>query len=455
MTEVEARPHGPDHGSPPGSEDEPDHRWAALTSGRLAVLCGLLYLPFTTLGYGTDVDITNVLRSGESLLEGSYRYSRPPGALPYEALVGVLDRVGGAAAVSAASALMAVVLLVLLGRLVAGELGERRARIAVGVVATQPWFWVAATSLGDYVFALGLLLAGLLAARRDRRVLAGLAFATAIAFRSSSAFLVWAYLLAELIGARDGLEDEGAVRPAPSARWREVLVTGTVTAVAALVWFVPSWLSVGRTGRFLVNEFETTGFLAMAGRWGVKNIAFFGVFSLAVLAVLAPVLLASLRLARTSVLVRFAVLAAVVAELLFLRFPWKLVHLLPVLVCLAILLAASPRVRAWHVGALVASQVLLAFVSVTVAEPDITNAATSGRLHLGVEWGVVVNEVDCRTDPPYGDGAWPDLDTPAADYAAIDMFTCQARPWRPGGIPADYGQGASSGRPPPHELPEP
>ena len=455
MTEVQARPGGSDRGSVPVLDDEPDRRWPALTSTRLAVLSGLLYLPFTTLGYGTDVDITNVLRSGESLLAGRYRYSRPPGALPYEGLVGVLDRIGGPTAVSLASAVMAVVLLVLLGRLVGDEMGERRARVAVAVVATQPWFWIAATSLGDYVFALGLLVAGVLAARHDRRVLAGLAFATAIAFRSSTAFLVWAYLLAELVGERGGLDGARAVRPAPTTRWRDALVTGAVTALAGLLWFVPSWLSVGRTSRFLVNEFETTGFLAMVGRWGVKNIAFFGVFSLVILVLLLPVLLGGLRLARSSVLVRFAVLVAVVAELLFLRFPWKPVHLLPVLLCLAILLAASPRTRAWHVGLLLASQVALAFVSITVAEPDITNAATTGRLHLGVEWGVVVNDIDCRTDPPYGEGGWPDLDTPAADYAAIDVFTCQARSWRPGGIPDDYGQGASSGRPPPHELPEP
>ncbi|HAS11322.1 MAG TPA: hypothetical protein DCS55_12525, partial [Acidimicrobiaceae bacterium] len=148
MTEAEARPHGLDHRPLPVLEDEPDRRWSGLTSTRLALLSGLLYLPFTVLGYGTDVDITNVLRSGESLLEGRYRYSRPPGALPYEALVGVLDRVGGPTAVSLASAVMAVILLVLLGRLVADELGERRARVAVAVVATQPWFWLAATSLG-------------------------------------------------------------------------------------------------------------------------------------------------------------------------------------------------------------------------------------------------------------------------------------------------------------------
>jgi hypothetical protein len=454
MTEVEARPHVPDHASPPVLEDEPDGRWWALTSQRLALLCGLLYVPFTALGYGTDVDITNVLRSGESLLDGRYRYSRPPGALPYEALVGILDRIGGPTAVNLASAAMAVALLSLLARLVSEELGERRARIAVVVVATHPWFWLAATSLGDYVFALGLLVAGVLAARHDRRVLAGLAFATAVAFRSSTAFLVWAYVFAELVGSRGGLAGPDAVRPAPASRWRDAATTGVVTAVAGVVWFVPSWLSVGRTTTFLVNEFETTGFFAMVGRWGVKNIAFFGVFSLVVLVVLLPALVAGLRLATTSVVVRFTVLGAVVAELLFLRFPWKPVHLLPVLVCVAVVLAASARTRRWHVGALVVSQVLLAFVSVTVAEPDITNAATTGRLHLGTARGVVINDLDCRIEPPYGDGGWPDLDTPAADYAAIDVFTCQARSWRPGGIPEDYGEGAST-RPPPHELPEP
>lgn len=442
MTDVEARATAPAGQGAPVVDDEPPRRRRSLSARTLALLLGLAYLPFTALGYGTDVDITNVLRSGESLLDGEYRYSRPPGALPYEALVGVLDRVGGSLAVSLASAAMAVALLVALAQLVADAHGEARARVAVVVVGTQPWFFVAATSLGDYVFALGLLLVGVLAARHDRRLLAGALFATAIAFRSTTALLVGGYLLAELL-------QPGPDRP----RRADVVRTAVVTAVAAALWFVPSWLSVGRTSRFLVNEFETTGAWAMVGRWGVKNIGFFGVVGLVVLVALAPVLLAGLRLARTDLLVRFAVVAAVVAELLFLRFPWKPVHLLPVLVCLAILLAASPRTRPVHVAAVVGAQLLLAVVSITVAEPDITNAATTGRVHLGVTWGVVVNEVDCRVDPPFP-GGWPDLDTPAADYAAIDVFTCQARSWRPGGIPEDYGQGASE-RPPPHETPQP
>lgn len=409
------------------------------TGRQLALLAGLLYVPFTGWGYGTDVDITNVLRSGQSILDGKYRYSRPPGTLPYEALVGVLDRLGGALAVNLASAAMAVTLLVTLAQLVGEAFGERAARIVVVVVATQPWFWVTATSLGEYLFGLGLLVAGVLASRHDRRIVAGMAFGTAVAFRSTTAVLVVAYVLAEILGT-----------PTRERR-RDLVRTGLVTVVVSVLCFVPSWLSVGRTTRFLQNDFDTTGVLALVGRWFIKNIAFFGVPALVVFALAAPVLVDGLRRSRTDDLTRFAVFAAVAGELVFLRFPWKVVHLLPVLVGIAVLLATSPRTRPAHVAAVVVAQLVLAVGSVTVAEPNVVNAASSGRLHLGVTWGVVANEVECRLDPPF-DHEWPSLDTPAADYAAIDMFTCQARSWRPNRIPDDYGRDPSE-RPPPHERP--
>lgn len=444
MTDVELRD-AASGGGVDASRSDADHdgegsRRSTLTAPRLGALFGFLYLPFTGFGYGTDVDITNLLRSGDSLLDGRYRYSRPPGALPYEALVGVLDRVGGPTAINVASALMATAALVVLGRLVTDEFGDRAGRIAVVVLGTQPWFWVAATSLGDYVFALGFLLVGIHAARRDRRILAGIAFAFAVGFRSGTVLLVGAYLLAELVGTADTPSRLDRPRPTREQRWRAAFLTGATTALVGLVWFIPPWLSVGRTSRFLMNDFETAGPVTMVGRWGVKNVAFFGIFTLVVLAVGAPVLIAALRRLPTSTLVRAAVFVAVVAELLFLRFPWKVVHLLPLALCVAILLAASPRTTNRFVAVVVASQVLLAVVSFTIAEPDDPNDATTGRLHVEPTWGVVVNELDCRIDPPHGD-EWPDIRSPEADYAAIDVFTCQARSWRAGGIPPDFGAG--------------
>ena len=166
--------------------------WTRRSPVQVALLAGLLYVPFVGLGYGTDIDITNIRRAGARILDGEYRVSRPPGAFPHELVTGVLDRIGGPTAVAIGSAVAAVCALVLLARIVDDAYGARAGRIAVAVVATQPWFWVAATSLGDYPYTLALVLLGVALARRDARVGAGLAFGLAIGFRSTSALLLGA-----------------------------------------------------------------------------------------------------------------------------------------------------------------------------------------------------------------------------------------------------------------------
>lgn len=400
-----------------------DSRWSRLDPAHLALACGLLYLPFIGLGYGTDIDITNVLRSGESILDGDYRYSRPPGAFAHEITTGVLDRIGGSTLVALGSALAAVAALVALALVVERNHGSRAGRIAVVVVATQPWFWVAATSLGDYAYAIAFLLIGVVLAQRDARVLAGLSFAVAIGFRSGTALLVLAYLLAEVTGAGD-------------RRWRPVITTGAVAVAVGAVFYVPPWLSVGRTTQFLENQFQTGSVAVMVARWGVKNLAFFGLLTIIVLVVRAPALTSVLTRFSDLVLVRFAVYGAVVTELVYLRFPWKPVHLLPMVVCLALLLAISPAVSDRLVGAVVVSQLVLAAVSVSVAEPDVADAATSGRFAPGITAGIVTNEIRCRLDQDY-DGGWPDLESIEADFAAAEVFVCQARSWRAGEGPSE------------------
>ena len=400
-----------------------------LTPVRLAALSAILYLPFIGLGYGTDIDITNILRSGESILDGRYRYSRPPGAFPHEALTGILDRLGGPWLVDLGSVVAAVATLVALARLVQRRHGQRSGRIAVLVVATQPWFWVAATSLGDYAYALAFLLCGMDAAQRQHRVLAGLSFGVSIGFRSATFLLVGAYLLAELTGASIDDDPYADADETRRRRWVGAVTTGAVAAVVGLAWFIPPWLSVGRTTQFLQNQLRAGDFLLMLGRWGVKNMAFFGLVTIAVVLARAPVVLAAAARFRGLVLVRFAVLAAVATELLYLRFPWKPVHLLPMAVCLGILLAVSPRTSNRFVGVVVASQVVLAVVSVSIAAPDVADAATDAEFAPGITPGVVVNDIMCRLDPPY-EGDWPALDTVEADLAAVRVFECQARSWR-------------------------
>lgn len=471
MTHVEARPARPVAHAERGARPEGRSRRRAPSPVLLACAAAVLYLPFVGMGYGTDIDITNILRSGESIFDGGYRYSRPPGSFPHELLTGVLDRIGGAVAVNVASVGMAVAVLVLLARIVRREFGDRAARIAVVIVATQPWFWVAASSLGDYLYALALLLAGIDAHQRGRGVLALLAFGTAVGFRSGTGLLVASYLAAHLAGRwldDDGRDASGdgpeaangdgtdAAPASPAARTinlrddrsshrpgapaspvtvRDTALVGVGAAAVAAAWFLPPWLSVGRTAQFLQNQLRAGDFGVMVARWGIKNLAFFGVVTLVVLAVRAPVLVDAVRRHRTSPLVRFAVLAAVVTEATYLRFPWKPIHLLPMIVAVAVLLAASRRTSNRLVAVVVASQVVLAAVSITIAAPDVADAATSGELDLGFTRGVVHNELDCRLRTESWSGHWPALDTPDADFAAVGVFACQARSWRAGAGP--------------------
>ena len=71
-------------------------------------LCVAVYLPFVLLGYGTDIDVGNVLEAGRRWLDhGDYAVSRVPGAAIHEVSTAFLDDVGGSVLVNVASVLFA------------------------------------------------------------------------------------------------------------------------------------------------------------------------------------------------------------------------------------------------------------------------------------------------------------------------------------------------------------
>ena len=118
---------------------------------------------------------------------------------------------------------------------------------------------------------------------------------------------------------------------------------------------------------------------------------------------------------------RFGALGLLVSQLLFLRFPWKMGHLLPSLVFLAILLGVALAHRPGLLAALVVAQLLYVFVNVQVIRPDVPNAATTGELTFDPAWGALVVDTQCRRDDP---NAWESVD-PARVEA---VWTC-AKPW--------------------------
>ncbi len=388
--------------------------------GLVVGLCVLAYLPFTLLGFGTDIDVANVLRAGRSWLEdGDYELSRGPGAAVHELATAALDRAGGSVLVNLASVAFAALALWCVHELIRRD-GGRWPAWTVVVLATNPWFWIAATSMGDFVWALGLVLAGAVAGRRDRRLVAGLLFGLAIGCRASSALLVVAWLLAEGAGDRDA-----------RVTWRATAVTAVSALAVGVLCFVPPWLDAGRSMSFLDNELDFVGARVHLGRWAVKNVAVVGVLAGTVLLVGVRNLLASLTRWHQSVVARFAVVAIVFSELLYYRFPFKPLHLLPVIACLALLIGASPRVSQRWLVVLVAAQLAGGLVGTTLAAPDTEDAAQSGELDLGMTSGPLLTDVQCRLDDR-DRGPWPDPASEAANRRAAANASCQNEAWRAG-----------------------
>jgi hypothetical protein len=395
--------------APPSLADHLERPWVAVG------VCVAVYLPFVLLGYGTDIDVAAVLEAGHRWLDhGEYAVSRVPGAAVHEVSTAFLDGIGGSFLVNVASVLFAALALWGLQALLRHE-GSRVSGLAVLVLATNPWFWIAATSLGDFVWALGLLLAGAVAARRDHRVISGVLFALAIGCRLSTIFLVLAWLAAEQLGRQ-------------RVPLRSAAITASIAAVLGAVCFVPSWLWADRSLDFLDSATDFAGLRVHLGRWAIKNVAFFGVLAGAVLLWGLP------RLRRawswgTSVAFRFALLGLVATELLYFRFPFKMVHLVPAAMAVALLIGhLGTEARRW-IAVLIAAQLVGGLITTTLAAPDVEDRATSGQVDLGVTAGPLLTDVRCRLDD-LDDGAYDDAPLVEAIDRSDRNADCLLETWR-------------------------
>ena len=352
-------------------------RWA-LAAG-VGIVVGLL--PLLLLGPGTDLDAGSVIESGRSILHGDYLASRAPGSPVHEASVGVLEWVGGVALANLGSLAMGVALVVGLVALLQAH-GVRRPFAAAAVVVSNPWFLVAATSTVDFVWALAFVVWGARAVTARRHVLGGVLLGLGVGCRMSSLVLVAAVVLAELYGDR--------------TRRRGAFVTAAVAVVVSIVVFLPPFFAAGSSIAFAENDFRTSTPVNLAGRALAKDLYFVGPLAAVALVVALPALARTATTWRSSWLVRFAVAGLVGSQVLFLRFPWKMGHLLPTLVCLAVLLAVALAERPRLLTAIVVAQLIYGVVNVQLFDPDRQNEATGATVGVSVRWGPFVTDTVCR-----------------------------------------------------------
>jgi hypothetical protein len=365
--------------TPPG----PWHRLLdrrALLIGAAVVVLG--YLPLTALGPGTDLDVGGVHHAGRSILDGNYEVSRVPGAPVFEAAVGVLHAAGGSLLVNLGSAAMAVVTALALTRLLQRE-GTPHAEWYGLAVILNPFVWIAGTSMVDFLWATGLALTAANLQLSRRWVPAAVLYALAVGCRLSTLLLVGAFLLGHWWSERDDR--------------RSLALTGLgVGGLVGLIFLAP-YLQLG--SEFLRSDVPTSSFLVQLGRFGVKNVFFFGPIVLALVLWHLPAVVRSTgERWHTSPVLRAGLVGLVATELLFLRFPWKLAHLVPSLLCLLLVLGASRALSGRLVAVLLVAQLVLGVVGVNVARPDRPNEATGGRLAVEILEGAWLRDLRCRLD---------------------------------------------------------
>ncbi|MGH9227470.1 MAG: hypothetical protein ACRD07_01860 [Acidimicrobiales bacterium] len=377
---------------------KPDEGGRADTRGlsdrALLAITAVATLPILWMGYGTDIDVGDVLESGELIRQFDYAPSRNPGVPVFESIVAVLDPIGHIA-VNLATASAAGIAVVGLARLVRAWNHPNGDLVGMAFLAS-PVVLIAATSTADFIWAAMFFVWGALLHLRGRSLPAGVLFSLAIGSRMSTVLVVAAFLIA------DGWEPMNRRRCV-----RSLLVAAPLT----VLMYVPAWLAFDRTFEFLDYGQGYTGFANHLGRFLYKNFIVAGLVLIGVVATALPALVASLRLWRRDPLVRFSFLALVATEALFFRFPWKGAHLLPAVMALVLWIAATTRNTRPFLWALVAAGLINGLVAFRPLTPDRPDHSRSARWEPALQPGLVLNDIDCRLtfmgeEPHIDNGAW-------------------------------------------------
>ncbi len=380
-------------GAEPG---EPAPRPRELTERTLVAITAAVTLPLLWMGYGTDIDVTDVLASADSIRQGEYVPSRPPGVPVFEAIAAVLDPIGGHLLLNLATAAAGAAAVVGIARLVRAW-GHANGDLLALAFLASPATLIAATSTGDFVWAVAFFVWAALFQLRDRPVPAGVLFALAIGTRLSSVFLIAAFMVADG-WARD--------------RRRSCLRTLAIALPLGALLYIPSWLAYDRSAEFLETAEGWRSVGNNLGRFAYKNYATAGALFLVVVLVAAPALVAALRRWGRDPMLRAGVLGFAVTEGLFFLLPWKYNHLLPSLVMLLLWLGASRRNQRPFLWLAIGALAVNGLVTFRPLAPDAPAVAESGRWDPALTPGLLVNDIDCRLDamhddpPPLNRQAW-------------------------------------------------
>jgi hypothetical protein len=348
---------------------------------------GLVYLPFITLGYGSDSDTYGVLAAGRHFLAtGAYMPSRNPGYPVFELLTLLLDQIGGFRLTNLGSLLMALWAGWSIQR-ICNACRIPHGTVLSGILFLHPYFFIHATSTHDHIWSLALLLGGLERICRGKIKTAILLLGLAIGTRFTSA--------AGLVGVL-------LIMKATGHSWSAIRRVGLGGLLIGLLWYLlpfgySGWnLDFMRPG--LGDDSYWTPMLKL-GKFGYKHLRFWGLPALALLVWFSVRILSGraseIHQDRRS-LVKALVLTIGLYEILFLVFPVEPAYLLPVLP-FTLLLIGLADLR-WRFQALLAvCLVFSAFLQIELARPDVPRYSRSADLGFWMHSGIVLQDIGLRT----------------------------------------------------------
>lgn len=365
----------------------------------LPVLFAACLLPFCFLGYGTDGDSFGVIDSGRTVWQyHGLRTSRVPGYWTYEAVVFVLNRIGGSILVNGVTLLLAALLL---WRCVtiADRLGARFPRLSVVCLAATPVFAIAACSTMDYLWSLLGLVLLLEALTTDRWVLGTCAGLWAYLIRPGNSIVIAGIITS---GVLYELWKTRKVTP----RAITLMASGMVMAVLGSLPYFASYIWAHHTFSFVhawIGDASLWTLKLRVGRFGFKVIQIIGLLAWGVIV---PVCVLWYRSGRNSTRtpgeaadrmtwLLWGGLAGAVA--LFFEYPIEISYFLPA-IAFAVLLGASSLLgwQRWATAAVALAILSANFVTFQFVVPNVPNSATSAAFQPGLIQGQFLEELKER-----------------------------------------------------------
>ncbi len=326
--------------------------------GILIIIVIASRFPFIDAGYGNDPDAWRLANAAFKIAEtNEYVFSREPGH-PVQEIVSAIVYKGGPVALNGMTALFSLLATVCFALTL--RKWKFKSYFWAGLAfAFTPIVYINSINSMDYIWAIGLIMAGLYLVAINRPILAGIMLGLAIGCRMTSGAMLVPFAILLYYGKSD--------RDTKSYL-KSILILGAITVAVGALVYIPAFLKFGKQ----LLSFYDVPIPLLKDSMKKASVELWGSFGTVALAViLSGIALIPRYLCTESkdfsnkygFLVRPAIVAIILFVIGFLRLPCEAAYLIPIVPFVILLLAAG--LKRWVFIALCTAMILSPFVDIS------------------------------------------------------------------------------------------